>query len=325
MFTRTDNGSRFWASARYTCVALGLVAIASPSSSQEAGSATPGDGTLDRVLGGRFALERRGVPGEVRRLLVRRENRAVDRRGTTIGWTVAEGVVERTLLEKVEAGAWLERVAWKRFAFAEVQGSSAKPAAADEPAAAGTSFTTVTGRYDPGSWPKVADGSLEGRAGSTLAILGLDAVTWDAFAGLLSGSFGGSVSIGSSARQSGHDEAVAEVARGTRYSIGEAEVRVRGVTVIGDEAALLVNFLVSGSRLTVEREFGAGRLHIRGTEYFNGWGAFSLADGRVLEGELYGPLISTTELGATGGELTELPVGGAVQRVWIRELAADDR
>lgn len=267
-----------------------------------------------------FSLGQEGRPGTTLRYLVRRENRTLDRQGRTAGWTVAEGVVARTLLEELEPGIWRERFEWTRYAFAEAQGMEERPEPVDRPEVAGTAFEAVPRTSDHGQLPEVETGAAgKDNAMMILGIMGLDALTWDGMMGLLLADLGDRAHLGARAERAAEPEAL-ELGTGMRYRIGATEVEVAGVTRVDAEPALLVSFQVDGARLEHQAEVGAMSLDIRGTEFFAGQATFSLDDGRLLEGELWGPVISRTELTPAGAEPRELPVGGTLQRVWMREI-----
>ena len=266
-----------------------------------------------------FDCRRRGTPGEVRHYRVTRENRALDREGRTIGWTVAEGIVERTLVRLLDEGVWLEGVRWTSYSFAEVQGSAERPEPVAHPGGAGVEFTARTGHFGSDDIPMVSSGPVTGAAGRTLTVLGLDAVTWDAMAALLREA-GAELRIGTVARDAGVAPELEELPSGMSYGMGETEVTLLGLTTVKEEGAVLIRFVVEGSRVAVDADLGGSVVRIRGTEYFTGWAAISLGDGRIIEGELNGSVVSTTLLQPPGGESAELPVGGTAQRVTIREI-----
>lgn len=154
-------------------------------------------------------------------------------------------------------------------------------------------------------------------------VLVLDALTWDLVVAQLTEAKGGRVRIGDRSPLEG--PAGPQPVPGGSYELGVGELAANGLTRIGGEAALSVDFAIDGSRTRL----ATGGVELSGHEFIRGSVAISLHDGRVLGGRLWGPLVAA--LRRASGE--ELPVGAIIQYVTLESVplatgrpeTADDR
>lgn len=107
---------------------------------------------------------------------------------------------------------------------------------------------------------------------------------------------------------------------GLTYHMGESLVATVGWTVVEGEQAALLWFAFEGNTVRQEIDMGPNLFSLSGTEYFRGFVAISLEDGRPLAGSLTGPVVSRTRVGPAGSEGQLLPVAGILQEVSFREI-----
>jgi hypothetical protein len=278
------------------------------------------------VLNGGLDLTRRGQPGEVHRYLVRRTNLNLDRLGRVVGSLVAEGTVTRTLVEEVSPGRWAEEMEWQSYSRGQSVGGGPVAQLVEVEAARGIRYPFVFGDFDhvnvPGDFGRLGDG-LDAYL---MKVLAIDASTFDAVLLQLRREFGDSGFIGRVTYGGVWDSAVGISEGGaTRdaasYRLGETRAVVAGVTRWGGEPCALIWF--SGDGNSVQQHLVTERLVLRteATEYYRGAFALSLIDGRIVAGEVWGPLPSRIELGTAEEVLVEQPIFTVLQQITLREVA----
>ncbi len=275
-------------------------------------------------LGREWDLRRRGERGDERVVEIRRINLTLDRLGRVIDRMVIEGRVRRVLLAEEHSGRWRERYTWERFAMGRGEpGGSAEPTEVE--AVRGLSYVEAPDR-ESGLAP-AADFSRIGDplARTLFSALTLDAISWDAIVLRLRDAVGDSVGIGE--RSYAEPAAGAESLTGAdstggqgSYRMGEMRVSVAGLTRWSGEPALLIWFSLDGNVVEQTIETEQLSLATEGTEYFRGVATVSLMDGRVVAGELWGPVMSRTELGVGGAPRSETPAAAVLQSVTLREV-----
>jgi hypothetical protein len=274
-------------------------------------------------------LRRKGKTGEQRAYLVRRTNAMLDRNGRLINRTIGEGKVLRTLLKEVEPGLWAERIEWQRFAIAQSQGPNDWPALSEIQEARGLSYEFSPRTFDyvniPGDFGRIPNFM----AGYFMKVLGMDLTGWDAMVLGLRGAVGDAVKIGQAELSRPWQEGIVigmpsgQAAAG-RYQLGEMRVVVAGVTrTLGEPCVLL---WVSAEGNEVKQDIGGEQLAMKmlGTEYFRGQLSVSLLDGRVVAGELWGPVVTVIEMGMGGNPPQETPVAAVLQDLSVWEVPVDD-
>ena len=294
--------------ARRASVFLLTIFLAAPAGAQERQRAN-----LDDPI----PILRRGEPGETRRYQVTRVNRALSATGAVMLVSRADGILDRVLEKEVAPGQWTERFTWKEYRF----GSGAVGATSVEPsifpAATGFSYQVDPRTTDLESHSQPVVGMPPGESASLFAVLRLD--TWGFEAGMselrklgrATLQIGEDIELGVSP---GADRIGAEAGEleGT-YKLGSHSLQVVGLTKCGDgETCLRLAFSAEGNAVKQDTPM----VSLDGHEYFSGSVEFSVEDGRLVEGDLWGPLVATfTQSGAA------LPIAGVMQEVRIREVA----
>jgi hypothetical protein len=279
------------------------------------------------LLDAKLDISRRGKAGEIRRYRIHRENVMYDRVGQPASRMVAEATIERTLLRESQPGWWTERITWTQFAAAQTQGPEAMPVPAEVPGAAGLSYEFDPKAFDYVNIPADYSRIQDPMGGYLMKVLGMDLTGFDALLHVLRRSFGDTVQIGDTKLeprwQEGLDITDAAAQKTvTSYQLSDMVVSAAGVTRRSGEPCLLIWFAAEGN--DVKSDLGAGPVTMRfhGTEHFWGELAVSLNDGRVVGGELRGPIPWRMEMGMNGQPPAEMPVYGVVQQVSVWEVPA---
>lgn len=276
-------------------------------------------------LNGGLDLTRRGRSGESRQYVIRRTNLNLDRLGRVVGSLVAEGRFSRTLIEEVSSGRWAEELEWWSFSIGQAFGRDPVTQLSEVEAARGIRYPFVFGEFDhvnvPGDFGRLGDG-LDAHL---MKVLAMDATTFDAVLLQLRLELGDSAAIGRVVYGGVWDSAVGiSRARGAgdaaSYQLGETRAVVAGVTRWGGEPCALIWLSGDGNEVSQDLSGGPLVVRTRATEYFRGSFALSLIDGRIVAGEVWGPLPSRIELGATEETLAEQPIFTVLQEITIREI-----
>jgi hypothetical protein len=280
-------------------------------------------GLLDRKLD----LARKGKVGETRWYEFRRENVMYDRTGKPANRMVTQGRIMRTLQREEQPGMWRERVEWRSFSVAQTQGPTQALALQDVPGAVGVGFDFFPTQFDYINIP--ADFSRTGNelTGYLMKVASMDVAGFDAIKMAVRERFGGAVQIGQTERTPRWQQSM-QIGKATkegeagRYQLGELVVSAAGITRRNGEPCLLLWFSADGNEVTQNVSNEQMSMRMRGTEYFRGEMAVSLLDGRVVAGELFGPLPWVMEMGFGGQPSTEQPTSGVIQQVSLWEAPA---
>jgi len=270
---------------------------------------------------GAILLDRRGQPGETRRWFVRRSNLSLGPEGGVTRVGIAEGTVARTLVEEVEVGLWEEEIRWERYAYGEADDPLAETPLREVPEVVGLTY-----RRGPGTLGVPADrlaAAAPDVAGPMLQALALDVATWRSPVETLREALGPRVDPGDWTCRPPDEAALEDLdaeATGLTYQLGESLVAAVGWTVVDGERAALLWFAFEGNRVRQALDLGPDLFSLAGTEYFRGFVALSVEDGRPLAGSLTGPLVSRTRIGPAGTEGQDLPMSGILQEVSFREV-----
>jgi len=286
-------------------------------------------GDWSRALNAKQDMTRRGKAGETHWYEFRRENVNYSRIGKPLSRLVAQGRLKRTLLQEEQPGQWRERVEWDRFAVVNTQSGTEVPEPKELPTAAGIGFDFVPTQFDfvniPADFSRVGDEM----GGYLLKIVSIDTMGFDALALAIRGEFHGAARIGDLARVPRGQvnmsiKKVTQEGEATDYRLGELVVSVAGITRRNGEPCLLLWFSADGN--DVKQDLGNPQMTIRmsATEYFRGEMVVSLLDGRIVAGELFGPLPSLIEIGMGGEPPKEVPIFGVIQQVSLWEVAAPE-
>ncbi|NIM51469.1 MAG: hypothetical protein GTN78_04345 [Gemmatimonadales bacterium] len=271
-----------------------------------------------------FDLTRRGAAGEARRYLIRRTNLNLDRLGRVIGRLVVEGRLIRTLLNEVAPGRWAEEFEWEAFALGQSQQADAYPTTADVEAARGIRYEFVPGEFDHINIPADFARLGTGMEGTLMKILAMDASAFDAIVIGLRDQIGDSAVIGSVAYSTPWSQAATISQTGGTgaagsYQLGEMRTVPAGVTRWHGEPCAIIWFSAEGNTVIADIETDLLSVHTEGTEYFRGELALSLVDGRIVAGDIWGPLPSRIEVGIGGNPPAEQPIAAVLQQISMRE------
>lgn len=268
--------------------------------------------TATQVLAEPVSLGRSGLAGEAVGYRISRENLTLGRDGSVIAVIETSGVLLRTLTEEVDDGLWIESVEWREYRYGQ-----------SGPASAGVRTAPVDGvkglRYevDPrepfGTWLSgAAWGEMAGPAATMFPVLALDAWSWDALFHELRRSGGGPVRAGETRRLAAWEESQTIAPQSTgatgRYRLGATDVTVVGVSRCQAELCLRLSFQANANEVTQELP----GMEIGGREYFGGSADFSLENGALVTGELWGPLVATFTLNGSVA-----PIAAVLQRIRI--------
>lgn len=286
-----------------------------------------GKGEWASLLDRKLDLSRRGKAGETRRYRVRRENVMYDRIGQPLTRMLAEGLVERTLLRETEPGVWTERITWLKFASHNTQVPGEVPAPQEVAGAAGLSYEFAPKTFDYVNIPADFSRIQDSMAAYLIKVMAMDYTGFDALAAMVRPG-AAATGIGATHIEPRWQQGI-EITRPAaadtvgRYLLSEMIAAVAGVTRRNGEPCALIWFAAEGNN--VEHDFTTGpvTMKFRGTEHFWGEVAVSLRDGRVVGGELRGPLPWRMEMGLGGEAPKEMPTYGVVQQVSVWEVPAE--
>jgi hypothetical protein len=280
------------------------------------------------ALNQEFGLVRTGKAGEQRRYQFRRENLTLDREGRIIQRMLFEGTLRRTLQEERQPGVWAERIEWERFGAAQSQGPKDRPVVKDLPGAKGFTFDFFPPTFDylnpPGDYTKLGDPMM----GYSLKVVMMDVAGFEALRKAAQEDGARALRIGETKtmprwQQSMRIRPGEGAGGGGDYLLGALTVSVAGVTRRNGEPCLLLWFTAEGNDVTQDVENPQMTMHMHGTEYFRGTLAASLVDGRVVAGELWGPLPTVMKMGFGGQPATEQPMSGFMQQVSMWEVGRE--
>lgn len=287
----------------YALTVLTLVAVVAPALAQDE---TPPAALADRsevggawaVLDGPFDLAGLG-PGPETRLVLERANLVVDRRGLVLAREMTSIVLRRVPLADRAA----TRYEFERFTVRRESGASSAQER-EIPLPGGPNLVLDTATFDLSMIAEVA--APETNA-AEFRVLAIDAVSWDLLLAELKRS---------AAVEIGQEVPIPRPAEpqpipGGTYEMGAGSLRVAGLTRVGGEPCLEVRFAIEGSEVSIEN----ASVKLDGHEYVRGTVAISLRDGRLVAGEIWGPVVATFRQ----PDGPELPIGGIVQYVTLRE------
>jgi len=247
------------------------------------------------------------VPGPRRLRLVRRNDIVVDD-GRIDSRLRAEVVLSRSPAEGAGARPREEIVEWDAYRFGFAQGGTPLEPAAF-PRASEIAFRWVPGETDLLASPVDVSGLVDGVAGVFLQAMLLDATTWDALLDELVDRVGSRVAIGTIVRipawDAGRPLPGPSGTPSGDYRMGPTRIEVAGITRVGGEPCALLWFSTEGSEVTQSFELGTVSIAMAGGEWFRGTMAVSLVDGRVVRGELWGPVVQRVETRLGDGGPTE--------------------
>jgi hypothetical protein len=278
-----------------------------------------------QALNAKLDLTRRGKAGDARVYRIRRENLQYDRAGKPLTRMVAEGTIRRTLLREESPGTWVERFAWERFAVANTSSPTEMPVPVEQPRAKGISYEYSPSHYDyvnvPADWSQVQDEM----AGYLMKVIAMDFSGFDAVLLGAREKFGADLTIGKTDRAARWSEPM-KIGKtnssdtAAHYRLGEMVTTVAGLTRRSGEPCVLLWFSADGNDLVQDVSTPQVTMRARGTEYFRGEVAVSLRDGRVVGGEIFGPLPWVLEMGIGGQPAKEQPAAGVIQEVSVWEV-----
>ncbi len=284
-------------------------------------------GAWAKVLDQRFDITRRGKVGQTRRYRIRRENVMYDKIGHPVNRMLADGEVERTLLKETEPGVWTEQMTWVKFGAQQTQDPREVVTPRDVPGAAGLSYEFAPKTFDYVNIPADFSGIQDPLAGYLMKVVAMDFTGFDALANLARSASAGGLTIGATKLEPRWQNAIdiTQTARketATQYHLNDLMASVAGVTRRGGEPCLLIWFAAEGNDVVTDFSAGPVTMKGHGTEHFWGELAVSLQDGRVVGGELRGPLPWVMEMGLNGEAPKEMPIAGVIQQVSVWEVAA---
>lgn len=279
-----------------------------------------------QALNQEFSLARKGKAGEQHRYQFRRQNLLLDRQGRVMQRTVFEGALVRTLQEEKQPSIWAERLQWERFGMGQSQGPNNKPVVKELPGAKDFAFDFFPPTFNylnpPGDYTRLGDPM----AGYGLKVAMMDVCGFDALLMFMSEGMHGlqiGQTVTSAPWQQGQAITATEgAAVAGQYSLGAMTVSVAGLTRRGGEPCLLLWFTAEGNDVTQDVDNPQIKMHMKATEYFRGTMAVSLRDGRVVGGELWGPLPGTLAMGFGGQPAAEQPTAGFMGQVSLWEMPA---
>jgi hypothetical protein len=288
---------------------------------------TVAEGDLAKVLNAPLDLSRRGKAGETRRYRIHRENVMYDPIGHPANRMVADGTIERVLLREAEPGLWTERITWTQFAAAYTQTPDQAPVPKEVPGAAGLSYEFSPETFDYVNIPADFGGIQDPMSAYLIKVMAMDFSGFDALANTLRIAPGGQVQVGTTEveprwQQTTEITQPAGKDRAGRYRLGEMTVSVMGITRRSGEPCALIWFGAEGNDVSHDLSAGPMTMSFHGTEHFWGELAVSLNDGRVVAGELRGPLPWVMKMGMNGEEPEQVPVAGVIQQVSLWEVPA---
>lgn len=249
---------------------------------------------------------------------IHRRNLALAADGSVFSVIEASGTLVRTLLEEVEDGVWRESVAWREYRYG--QRGAGSPTAETRPVEEARNLTYVVdprARYPDAL--RVPTQALEPGPEATLfSVLVLDAWSWDGLLHELRRAGHSRVRPGTvyslegweAAREVGPDATGLE----GRYRLSAMQVTVVGLAACGTVGGCLrLSFRTDANRVVQDVQ----GMQVDGREYFVGTADFSLGDGSLVSGAIFGPLIATfTANGAA------LPIGSVLQSVTIGRVSS---
>jgi len=228
-------------------------------------------------------------------------------------------------IEEVSSGRWAEELEWQSFSIGQSFGPGPVAQLSEVEGARGIRYPFVFGEFDhvnvPGDFGRLGDGLHA----HLMKILAMDATTFDAVLLQLRLELGDSVPIGRVVYGGVWDSAVGvEGARGegeaASYQLGETRAVVAGITRWGGEPCALIWFSGDGNEVSQDLRGGSMVVRTQATEYYRGSLALSLIDGRIVAGEVWGPLPSVIEIGGTEATLTEQPIFTVLQEITMWEI-----
>ncbi|MDX1396295.1 MAG: hypothetical protein R3195_18080 [Gemmatimonadota bacterium] len=284
-------------------------------------NATPGYASVQAGEGGgalseERRLARRGHAGDETTYRIERENLALGDDGSVVSVVSTSGVLVRTLDAEVEPGVWTESVGWLEYRYGQSPaGVTAVPTLVEE--ARGVRYE-VDPRADLATWlPAATRQEMTGPPAVMFTVLALDAWSWDAVLHALREVSAGVVTPGDTHSIRGWAEArdVGSAGSGSlgRYRLGAVEVSVVGLSRCQSETCLRLSFHADANEVSQQLT----GMNISGREYFSGSADFSLSEGALVSGELWGPLVATFTSNGTA-----IPIAAVLQRVTIVRVGA---
>ncbi len=280
---------------------LGLFSIA-PGSGSEKG---PSKISVPEKL----PLKLRYKAGETLYYRLVRENFNFKMDGTKSGEMKVVTYFTRTRLKDDIEGKVQERFTWKSFRFGQTW--TAQPLKMNEfkPAEDFSLVYSVNedmaiSKFDFSSLPRTMDGFM-------FMILTWDAVTFDASVRPTETlTIPDEARIGAEFRESRepHDFVFEfpPLVTDSKYTFsGKSWVKIAGLTTVRNVPCAIIEFAQSENRVEMNLHLKPLEIKTRGFEHFWGKTYLSLEDGRVVRGELVGPVVMIEDMQRTGPETPE--------------------
>jgi hypothetical protein len=238
------------------------------------------------------------------RLVRQNNNFRID--GTRAGEMRVVAYFTRTRLEDSSDGKVREKFTWKRFEFGQTVGPTPLKLSEFKP---GENFSLVysvneeeaISKFDFSSLPRTLEGFM-------FMILSWDAVTFDAAVRPTKNlRIPDEARVGAEFRETRepHDFVFEfpPLVTDSKYTFsGKAWVRILGLTTIRDIPCAIVEFAESENGVEMNLHLQPREFKTRGFEHFWGKTYLSLEDGRVVKGELVGPITMIQDIQMTGRE-----------------------
>jgi hypothetical protein len=249
-------------------------------------------------------LKLRYKVGETLHYRLARQNNNFKIDGTNAGEMRAVAYFSRTRLEDSSDGKVREKFTWKRFEFGQSMGptplklSEFKPGA-DFSLVYSVSEEEAISKFDFSSLPRTLEGFM-------FMILSWDAVTFDAAVRPTKNlRVPEEARIGAEFRETRepHDFVFEfpPLVTDSKYTFsGKSWVRILGLTAVHDIPCAIVEFAESENRVEMNLHLQSVEIKSRGFEHFWGKTYVSLEDGRVVKGELVGPVTMVQDIQMPG-------------------------
>jgi hypothetical protein len=244
--------------------------------------------------------------GETQYYRLARQNNNFKIDGTNAGEMRAVAYFSRTRLEDSSDGKVREKFTWKRFEFGQTVGPTPLTLSEFRPAENFSLVYSVSeeeaiSKFDFSSLPRTLEGFM-------FMILSWDAVTFDAAVRPTQNlRIPEEARVGAEFRETRepHDFVFEfpPLVTDSKYAFsGKSWVRILGLTTVRDIPCAIVEFAESENRLEMNLHLQPMEIKSRGFEHFWGKTYLSLEDGRVVKGELVGPVAITQDILVPGRE-----------------------
>jgi hypothetical protein len=251
-------------------------------------------------------LKLRYKVGETLYYRLARQNNNFKIDGTNAGEMRAVAYFSRTRLEDGSDGNVREKFTWKRFEFGQGVGPTPLKMSEFRPAENFSLVYSVNeeeaiSKFDFSSLPRTLEGFM-------FMILSWDAVTFDAAVRpTRSLRIPEEARVGAEFREKREPrDFVFEfppLVTDSKYTFsGKSWVRILGLTTVRDIPCAIVEFAESENRVEMNLHLRSVEIKSRGFEHFWGKTYLSLEDGRVVKGELVGPISMIQDIQMPGRE-----------------------